>query len=165
LFDHELQEKKMATQADIRQQITNQIVEALKRGVAPWRQPWVNHPNAGLPCNVISKRRYNGVNAVLLGLMSMDQGYQSKHWATFRQWKALGGSVKRGEMGMRIVFYKPLKRQQMKADGSTEDVSIPLMKTFCVFNAEQTTLDEFQVQSDHEPSSDCSAAYTEHESN
>ena len=69
----------MATQADIRQQITDQIVEALKKGLAPWRQPWVNHPNAGLPSNVISKHRYNGVNAVLLGLISMDQGYQSKH--------------------------------------------------------------------------------------
>jgi antirestriction protein ArdC len=153
----------MATQADIRQQITDQIVEALKKGLAPWRQPWVNHPNAGLPSNVISKRRYNGVNAVLPGLMSMDQGYQSKHWATFRQWQALGGSVRRGEMGMRIIFYKPLKRQQTKADGSTQDVSIPLMKTFCVFNAEQTTLDEFQVQNDHEPPSDCSDAYTEAE--
>jgi len=42
-------------------------------------------------------------------------------------------------------------------------VSIPLMKTFCVFNAEQTTLDEYHVQIDHEPPSDCSAAYTEAE--
>ena len=153
----------MATQTELRQQITDQIVDALKRGVAPWRRPWINDENAGLPTNVISKRRYQGVNAILLGLMGMDQGYQSKHWATFRQWKKLGGSVKRGEMGMRIVFYKPLKRQQMKADGTTEDVSIPLMKTFCVFNAEQTTLDEYHVQIDHEPPSDCSAAYTEAE--
>jgi len=67
-------------------------------------------------------------------------------------------------MGMRIIFYKPLKRQQMKADGSTENVNIPLMKTFCVFNAEQTTLDEFQVQNEHEPPSYCSEAYTEAES-
>tara|TARA_R110002111_G_scaffold100976_6_gene156496 strand:+ start:57654 stop:58541 length:888 start_codon:yes stop_codon:yes gene_type:complete len=153
----------MASQTELRQEITNQIIAALKRGVAPWRQPWINHENAGLPSNVISKKRYQGVNAILLSLMSMDQGYQSKHWATFRQWKALGGSVKRGEMGMRIVFYKPLKRQQMKADGTTKDVSIPLMKTFCVFNAEQTTLDEFQVQNDHEPPSDSSDAYTEAE--
>ena len=153
----------MESQAEIRQQITNQIIDALKKGVAPWKKPWIDHPNAGLPSNVISRRRYNGVNAVLLSLVSMDQGYESKHWATYRQWQALGGSVRRGEMGMRIIFYKPLKRQQMGTDGKTEDVSIPLMKTFCVFNAGQTTLDEYQVQNDHEPPSDCSDAYTEAE--
>jgi antirestriction protein ArdC len=163
LFNNKFQEQEMASQAEIRQQITNQIIDALKRGVAPWRQPWVNDANAGLPSNVISKKRYQGVNAILLGLMSMDQEYQSRHWGTFRQWKALGGSVRRGEMGMRIVFYKPLKRQQMKADGSTENVNIPLMKTFCVFNSEQTTLDGFQVQNDHEPPSYCSDAFGEAE--
>jgi antirestriction protein ArdC len=93
----------MASQSELRQQITNQIVDALKNDLIPWRRPWINHENAGLASNVVSKRRYQGVNAILLGLMSMDQGYQSKHWATFRQWKMLGGSVKRGEMGMRIV--------------------------------------------------------------
>jgi len=163
LFNHELEEKAMASQTELRQQITTQIIDALKKGVVPWRQPWISDENAGLPANVISKRRYQGVNAILLSLISADQGYQSKHWASFRQWKMLGGSVKRGEMGMRIVFYKPLKRQQMNADGTTEDVSIPLMKTFCVFNAEQTNLDEYHVQIDHEPPSDCSAAYTKAE--
>lgn len=153
----------MESQSDIRQEITDQIVNALKRGTLPWRQPWINHENAGLPTNVISKKRYQGINSILLGLMSMDQGYESKHWASYRQWKMLGGSVKRGEMGSRIVFYIPLKRQQMKADGTTEEVTIPLMKTFCVFNAEQTNLDEYQVQNDLEPPSDCSNAYTEAE--
>ncbi|MGY8771598.1 MAG: ArdC family protein [Pirellulales bacterium] len=139
----------MASQAEIRQQITNQIIDALKRGTIPWRKPWINHENAGLPSNVISKKRYQGVNAILLGLMSMDQGYQSKHWGTFRQWRMLGGSV---------------KREQMKADGKTKDVNIPLMKTFVVFNSEQTTLDEYQVQNDHEPPSYCSDAFAEAES-
>ena len=154
----------MASQAEIRQQITNQIIDALKRGTIPWRKPWINHENAGLPSNVISKKRYQGVNAILLGLMSADQEYQSRYWGTYRQWKMLGGSVRRGEMGMRIVFYKPLKRQQMKADGSTQDVNIPLMKTFVVFNSGQTTLDEYHVQNDHEPPSYCSDAFGEAES-
>jgi antirestriction protein ArdC len=163
LNGHELEEKAMASQSDIRQEITDQIVAALKKGVAPWRQPWVNHENAGLPTNVISKKRYQGVNSILLGLMSLDQGYESKFWATYRQWKLLGGSVRRGEMGSRIIFYKPLKRQQMNADGSTQDVTIPLMKTFVVFNSQQTTMDEYKVQNAEDIRPDCSDAYTKAE--
>ncbi len=51
-------------------------------------------------------------------------------------------------MGTRIVFYKPIKRQQTNASGKIEEVTIPIMKTYCVFSAEQTTLDEFKVQKD-----------------
>ena len=98
----------MATQTEIRQEITDQIVDGLKKGLAPWRQPWINHENAGLPTNVISQKRYQGVNAILLSMMDMDQGYDSKYWATFKQWKMMGGSVRRGEMGSRIIFYKPV---------------------------------------------------------
>mgnify|MGYP002640162158 CR=1 FL=1 len=55
----------MASQTELRQQITNQIIDALKRGVAPWRQPWINHENAGLPSNVVSKKRYQDRKSVV----------------------------------------------------------------------------------------------------
>ncbi len=106
--------------ADIRQEFTNQIIDALKKGTVPWRKPWVNDPNFGMPMNVISKKRYQGINTLLL---NMEQDYESKYWATFKQWQSLGGSVKRGEMGTRIVFYKPIKCQQENAEGKTEEVT------------------------------------------
>ena len=84
----------------LREEITARLHDALQKGCLPWRQPWVNHPNAGLPCNVISQRRYHGVNTVLLGLVANDAGYESKWWGTFKQWRKLGGSVKHREMGM-----------------------------------------------------------------
>ena len=49
----------MPSQAEIRENITNQIVAALKSGqTPPWRKPWVDHPNGGLPTNVVSSKRY-----------------------------------------------------------------------------------------------------------
>lgn len=153
----------MASQTELRQQITNQIVNTLRKDLIPWRQPWVNHVNAGLPTNVISQKRYQGVNSILLSMMGMDQGYESKYWATFKQWKMLGGSVKRGETGSQIIFYKPIKWQDMNADGSMKEVTVPYIKKFCVFNSQQTTLDEYKVQNAEDIRSDCSEAYAEAE--
>ena len=86
----------MPTQSQIRESITNAIVEHLKAGnVAPWRRPWALDRNAGHPMNVVSKSGYRGINPLLLAVSSMKHGFQSRHWGTFRQWSDLGGRVMR----------------------------------------------------------------------
>ena len=46
----------MPSQTDIRQQITDQIIEALESGsVPPWRRPWKVGKNTGSHANVLSK--------------------------------------------------------------------------------------------------------------
>lgn len=52
----------MTSQAEIREQVTNQIVEALQQGVVPWRKPWSALENTGYPMNAISKKLYTGIN-------------------------------------------------------------------------------------------------------
>src|ERR1017187_10197249 len=95
----------MATQAEIRNEITSRIVTALQSGnLPPWRRPW-GGINTGTPQNAVSKKNYRGINTLLLGL---NESYQSRFWATFRQWRDLGGSVRRGEHGTRVVFWKPI---------------------------------------------------------
>ena len=60
----------MPSQFQIRQTITEQIANALKEGkTLPWRTPWVRHPCAGLPTNIVSNRRYSGINVLLLNLL------------------------------------------------------------------------------------------------
>ena len=66
----------MATQNEIRERITRTIIEALEKGgLAPWRQPWLNDKNAGLPENVVSRRRYRGINPLLLQIAAMKHGF------------------------------------------------------------------------------------------
>jgi antirestriction protein ArdC len=56
----------MPSQTELRQRITNQIIDALKSGnLPPWRQPWASHPNAGFPANVVSSNQYSGIIARL----------------------------------------------------------------------------------------------------
>jgi antirestriction protein ArdC len=69
----------MASQTQIREQITNQIIAALESGdVPPWRRPWRLGPNAGGHANVASRWSYRGLNPILLDLASQTHGFSSR---------------------------------------------------------------------------------------
>ncbi|QDT24380.1 ArdC family protein [Gimesia chilikensis] len=138
----------MPSPKEIRQNISQQIVDALKSGnTLPWRQPWSNDLNVGLPRNAVSANRYSGVNPILLEISRMRQGFQSKWWGTYKQIQQLGANVKRGEKGTAITFYKniPVKNQKTTA-GEEPEKTVPLLRTYHVFNVEQTDgLDHLRI--------------------
>ena len=80
--------------------ITNRMLALLEQGTVPWRQPWDSA--TGMPRNLFSQRAYKGINVWLLTAM----GYASPFWATFHQVKAVGGSVRKGERGVPVVFFQ-----------------------------------------------------------
>src|SRR2546426_173684 len=80
--------------------ITNRILALLEQGTVPWRQPWDR--TAGMPRNLFSQRPYRGINIWLLTA----RGSPSPFWATFHQVKAAGGSIRKGERGVPVVFWK-----------------------------------------------------------
>ena len=66
----------MANQSELRQNITHQIVDALKSGSVPmWRRPWTLSDNTGFPANLVSKKAYRGINILLLEMRSMRHGF------------------------------------------------------------------------------------------
>ena len=101
----------MAARPDVYTQVTQRIIDSLEAGVVPWRRPW---RDATRPRS-IAGRPYRGINALLLGLAP----YESAHWLTFRQAKALGGSVRKGERGTQVVLWKPVKRREADAPDTT----------------------------------------------
>ncbi len=135
----------MPTQNEIRERVSKQLIDALSKGdLPPWRMPWRSDPNAGFPTNVASKRHYRGINPLLLQLASMRHGFQSKWWATFRQWDEMGGSVmkrpddvKAGEWGTSIIFFKPLQIVEKDDNGKEREKTIFVMRTYVVFNLDQ----------------------------
>ena len=135
----------MPSQAEIRQQITNQIVDALKSGqVPPWKIPWVGHPNAGIPTNIISSKKYRGVNVLLLQLHQMRFGLKSKFYGTFNQWQRIAGHLKSrpsnvpaGQWGCKVILYKPITKTERNDRGEEVKVQYPLLRTFTVFSIDQ----------------------------
>jgi antirestriction protein ArdC len=126
----------MSTQTLIRQQVTTRIVEALRAGTPPWRRPWrADRTNVGFAANGASGHTYRGVNALLLGLA----GYECRWWGTHTQIRALGGRVRKGEQATRIVFCRHVeKTTKYNVDGVEAVETFPLLKTYSVFNIEQT---------------------------
>ena len=140
----------MPSQSEIRENIVSTIVDHLKAGnVAPWRRPWSLDKNAGAPANVVSKRNYRGINPLLLMVASMRHGFQSRHWGTWKQWKEMGGSVKRrppnvkpGEWGTNIVFWRSVTKSEQDSSGEEKKTKYFILKTYTVFNVDQ-------VEGDH----------------
>jgi len=86
----------------------------------------------------VSKKAYRGINTWLLSGI----GYTSPYWVTYRQAEGLGGHVKAGEKGTRIVFWKFFTKPRpakVNEDGEqkVERDSWAMAKTYTVFNAEQ----------------------------
>jgi antirestriction protein ArdC len=135
----------MPNQNDIRQAITNQIISALESGnVPPWRRPWRLGKNAGPAANVVSKRSYRGLNPILLDLASEKHGFSSRWWATFNQWRQLGGRVKRrppqvpeGKWGTQIVFWSPVTKTVRNDQGDDEEDRFFVLRLYTVFNVDQ----------------------------
>jgi antirestriction protein ArdC len=71
----------------------------------------------------------------LLGLA----GYECRWWATSAQIRAFGGRVRKGEHGTRIVFCRHVEKTTAYTVNGYEVVeTFPLLKTYSVFNIEQT---------------------------
>lgn len=111
--------------------VTDRIIQALQAGVVPWRKPWRGREH--LPCNAISKRPYHGINLLLLSLTP----YTDHRWLTLRQANELGGAVRKGERSSIAVFWKRLEVEKEDNKYECQKVSIPLLRYYPVFNAEQ----------------------------
>lgn len=134
----------MSTQNEIRERISQQIVDALEKGVRPWRKPWIAGQNTGFPTNVASSKQYRGINPLLLQLSVHKHGFSSKFWGTYNQWSSIGGQVQKrpndvpaGSWGTKVIFYKPVAITKKKANGEETESTFPLLREYTVFNADQ----------------------------
>ena len=74
---------------------------------------------------------------LLLAIECQEHGFTDPRFLTFRQAKAAGGSVRRGERGSFVVFWKMLKTEAKDANGADKIKTIPMLRHFHVFNIEQ----------------------------
>ena len=122
------------SKTDIYQTVTDSIISALEAGVKTWSCPWQRVPGmSGLPSNYATCAAYSGMNIMLLWCSASEQGFNDSRWMTYKQAKAEGGQVRKGEHGTTAIFYTTLEKEN--DDGETD--YIPMLKTFTVFNVEQ----------------------------
>lgn len=135
---------------DFYRSITDDIVKAIEAGAPAFEMPW--HQGGGRPINAYTDTAYRGVNVVGLWARAGAAGYESRYWATYKQWRMLDAQVRAGAHGSPIVFYKEVERALDEAEEEEGTAPAPqLVARFSfVFNVEQ--VDGWQPSN---PARDC----------
>ena len=131
-------------------QVSGEIIEQIKKGTAPWQKPWKPGEQIGA-ANVATGKAYTGGNSLYLMTRQIREGRGDNRWGTYRQIEALGGQVRRGEKGTKVLFYQNRTEQPEKdeagkirkdKDGKTiyeeAERARAVMRQYTVFNVEQT---------------------------
>lgn len=107
--------------------VTNRIIEQLENNIIPWEKPWSGTIDGAF--NRVSKKPYSILNQMLLK-------YDGEY-ASFKQWKDLGGHIRKGEHSEIIVFWKMYPIKEKQDDGTETIKTIPLLKYINVFHISQ----------------------------
>lgn len=86
-----------------------------------------------MPRNLVTGQPYRGINVFLLAAA----GYESPYWLTFRQARQRGGSVRAGEHGTPVVFWKWHHAREQDAEDRSTRRRIPFLRYYTVFNVSQ----------------------------
>ena len=95
----------MNNQDKIFKQVNDIVLEGLKRDGMKWFMPW--KPGEEFqPMNHSTKTYYKGFNIFMLNAVMTYERYEFNQWLTYKQCKANGGQVKKGEKSTQVYFWK-----------------------------------------------------------
>ena len=142
--------KKSKPIAEHHKEFAERIIKQIKEGVAPWQKPW-KPGQRFLPANFKTGNPYRGGNTLNLASVAVARGYTDPRWGTWKQIKAAGGYVRKGERGAGITYLDYTRREKRRdqdgklvkdKDGKQLYDRVPsakpIWKRYVVFNVEQT---------------------------
>lgn len=115
-------------QNTVYEKITAQFIEALSKGIIPWKKPFISN------ANFVTKKEYQGINS----LATACRDFACPYWVTFKQASDLGGTIKKGEKGTIIVYWQCNERVVENDVGEEETKTGFFLRYSTVFNLEQT---------------------------
>jgi antirestriction protein ArdC len=122
--------------ADPHQEVTNRIIADLEAGTRAWIRPW---DDGGIGVRPLRHdgQPYHGVNVLTLWAEAAVRQYAAPVWMTFRQALALGGAVRKGERGVRVIYASRRVQTDDDAPDGAKERSIGFLKSYTVFNLAQ----------------------------
>jgi len=135
------------TKRDFRQEVTDNIVALLEKGLAPWQKPWNAQAHSAMPVNPTTDKPYRGGNAIHLLTVGLQKNYDDPRWMTYKQAAEQGWQVRKGEKGTQIEFWDVKPKSKQPGSGKTEDGQDPktqdqseqrlIHRIYTIFNARQ----------------------------
>lgn len=124
--------------ADVYKKVTEQIIARMESGKFSWKRPW---SSIGMPQNYMTKKAYRGINLFITGFSTFD----SPFWLTMKQANKLGGKIIKGEKATTVIYWKMLQfKKENEKTGKEETKTVPLLRYYNIFNAEQIEGIEFK---------------------
>jgi len=139
----------MQSQNEIRQSITNSLIQSLSEGRIPWRKPWVSIGGPRMATNFVTNRRYSGVNTIITMMAETKNNWPVSYWATFNQFRSIGCHIRKGSKATTIVYWSQIKKTVEDKNGDSVEKTIPYLKTWNIFNvaqAEGEAIKKFHAQ-------------------
>lgn len=115
---------------EAQQELTEYAISQLEAGLS-WEKCW-RTADGQWPTSISSGELYKGGNLLWLTYSQMMKGYSSSQWGTYKAWKDKGGTVIKGQKSTRIIFFKPI----IKEEEGEKKVYFTI-KGFAVFNRDQ----------------------------
>lgn len=112
---------------NVYEMVTERIIKQLEQGTIPWQKPWTGVRSGAF--NRVSKKPYSLINQAILE--------KPGEYATFKQWKDLGGHIKKGAKAEMVVFWKIIDVEEKNDKGEIEKKKLPLLRYYNVFHISQ----------------------------
>ena len=132
-------ESTRAPREDVYTRVTTKIVAALEQGVRPWVKPWSAEHTAGRITRPLrhNGQAYRGINVLMLWGDSVEKGFVSPFWLTYKQTVEMKAHVRKGQHGSNVIYADRFTKTGTDGKGQEIEEKIPFMKAYTVFNAEQ----------------------------
>ena len=111
--------------------INEKVLDLMRQHGGNWAKPGVERTGGLVPVNAVTKRPYHGVNVFFL----LSTPCESRYWATYKQWAAVGAQVQGGQKGTPLILFRTVEKQD-KNEPEKKTI-IPVIRTFAVFNSAQ----------------------------
>ena len=133
-----------------RKKMIDTLFEYIENNPTSWESGWYRMPSES-PINGKTQKKYKGMNAFYLSIISAMKGYTDPRWVTYNQAQEMGANVKSGEKSSEVFYWSWYDKKTKKPfdestlDGMTKDEAQqyrdenvrPVLKFYQVFNANQ----------------------------
>ena len=139
----------MVKRDEYAEEVAQTFIRMIKEGTAPWRMKW-EPGETFVPKNIASGKPYSGFNSLYLWALSEEMGWKDPRFMTYKQAQEMGGHVRKGEHGAKIIFFTDRKETAQRdefgnivkdPDGKAvmlrEKLGYAVFRTYTVFNGEQ----------------------------
>lgn len=118
---------------NLQEKVTNQVIELLEMGTVAWRKGWTSL----LPTNIVTKKRYEGFNSLILNLETIKKNYETPYFLTYKQGLEIGANVRKGEKGVNITFWNIKEEGKEEGKEESKRKKRPTILIWTIFNIDQ----------------------------